>query len=411
MTFALGLLAVLATWFSVTPSATGHSNAAADTLHVLFIGNSFTYFNNMPRMVEAMGMGSGRQPISSRMVATGGASLEDDWADSLVQQALHSRRWDWVVVNDQSTFSETYLVNGQFRVHGWAELEPNAAHFDSAARTMGARFAIIMHWPDQDAPARDADALAYAFTSVARRLHATLIPVEPVWLSVRHSDPAIELYDADKHHPSPAGSYLLASVVYSTLTNRPAGPGPDTVRGPAVEEAEGHVHPDSLVLLAALSPATVSTLQHAAWQEHEALAAHQGYPAASPPSPIALPALPSSAEPLTDAGLVGTWHGQLQFYPFPTTFTLEVRDQHGTLGGILHLVIGGPSARARDDSVAIQLRDNGTLFTMEDPSGPNNSSVKYKARYHDRTLTGIAEAVTADSALCVFGTWTLHHDQ
>lgn len=410
MTIALPLLAILAMWFPTTPIGARYSTAA-DTLHVLFIGNSFTYYNNMPRLVEAISRRPGHHPIQTHMVATGGASLEDNWADSVVQHALRLRRWDWVIVNDQSTFTETYLVNGQSRVSGWAELAPNAAHFDSAARAVGARFAIIMHWPDKSAPARDADALAYAFTTVARRLHATLIPIEPVWLSVRHSAPTIELYDADKHHPSAAGSFLLASVVYSTLTNDPAGPGPDTVRGPAVEESEGHVYADSIVLLAALSPATVATLQHAAWQEHDALAARQGYPAASPAAPIALPTLPPPADTITNAGLAGTWHGQLQFYPVPATLTLDVRDQHGTLGGTLHLVIGGPSTRSKDDSIAIRLQDNGTLFIMTDPSGPNHSTVQYKARYHDQVLTGIAEAVTADTTLRVFGTWTLHHDQ
>jgi hypothetical protein len=199
--------------------------------------------------------------------------------------------------------------------------------------------------------------------------------------------------------------------VYSTLTNERAGPGPDTVRGPAVEKSEGRVYPDSLVLLAALSPATVSALQRAAWQEHEALAGHEGYPPASRPPPIALPTLALPGDHLTNAGILGTWHGQLRFYPLPAALTLEVRDQHGTLGGTLHLVIGGPSGRAKDDSVAIQLRDDGTLITMTDPSGPNHSTVQYKGRYRDRALTGIAEALSTDSTLRVFGTWTLRHDQ
>ena len=420
MTVALRLLGIIAMWFPAASSATSPATlpatppaarySAADTLHVLFIGNSFTYYNNMPRLVEAISGRPGHHPIQTHMVATGGASLEDNWADSVVQHALRLRRWDWVIVNDQSTFTDTYLVNGRFRVHGWAELEPNAARFDSAARAAGAHFAIIMHWPDQDAPARDGDALAYAFTTVARRLHATLIPIEPVWLSVRRSDPTIELYDADKHHPTPAGSFLLASVVYSTITNDPAGPGPDTIRGPAVEKGEGRVFADSILVLAALPPATVSTLQHAAWQEHEALAAGHGYPAAAPPRPIALPALAASGDHLTNADLLGTWHGQLQFYPVPSTVTLDVRTQHDTLAGVLHLVIGGPSARAKDDSVSIQIRDDGALFTMSDPSGLNHSTVRYTARYSGGSLTGIAEAVSADTTLHVVGTWTLRHD-
>src|SRR5579862_5352881 len=160
MTVVLGLLAILATWTPAQP-AMERSAAAPDTLHVLFVGNSFTYYNNMPRMVEAISLRGGRHPIQTYMVATGGASLESNWADTLVQRALHLRKWDWVIVNDQSTFTEMYYVNGQARVHGSSELERNAVHYDSAARAMGARFGIIMHWPDEHAPARDADALAH----------------------------------------------------------------------------------------------------------------------------------------------------------------------------------------------------------------------------------------------------------
>lgn len=423
MTLALRPLTALAAIALGTSAATGHSSprraihgarlppATADTLHVLFIGNSFTYYNNMPRMVEAISMQPGHHPIRTAMVATGGASLADNWADSLVQQALHSRRWDWIVVNDQSTFAETYLVNGQAHVHSWAELERSAPRFDSAAHAIGAKFAVVMHWPDQDAPARDADALTYAFTTIARRLNATLIPIGTVWHAVRLANPNVELYDPDKHHPSPAGSLLLASVVYTTLTDHAPGPGPDTVRGPAIDESEGRVYPDSIVVLAALPTTVVSMLQHAAWQSHQLLLSHHGYPTAARPDPIALPELPPPAARLTNADLVGTWHGQLHFYPQPASFTLEMHDQGGRLRGALHLLIGGASGRVKDDSVSVQVGDDGTLFAMDDSLGPNHTVVTYRGRYHDGRLQGTANAVSADSALQVFGTWTLDRDR
>jgi hypothetical protein len=385
--------------------------APADTLHVLLIGNSFTSYNNMPHMLEAISMQPGHQPIRTTMVATGGASLADNWADSLVQQALHARRWDWVIVNDQSTFEETYLVDGKARVHGWTELERSAPRFDSAAHAAGAKFALVMHWADQDAPARDADALTYAFTAVARRLNATVIPIGMVWRAVRLADPAIDLYDPDKHHPSPAGSLLLASSIYATLTDHAPGPGPDTVRGPAIDKPEGHVYPDSIVVLVSLPTATVSALQRAAWQGHQMLLSHHGYPAPTRPDPIALPILPPPAARLTNADLVGTWHGQLRFYPRPVSFTLEVRADGDRLKGALHPLIGDAPARVKDDSVSVRVGDDATLFAMDDSLGPNHTVVRYRGRYHEGNLQGTAAAVSADSALQVFGTWTLKHDR
>jgi hypothetical protein len=47
-------------------------------LRGLFVGNSYTYFNNLPYLLEALAQSDkGSRPVKTRMVVQGGATLQD----------------------------------------------------------------------------------------------------------------------------------------------------------------------------------------------------------------------------------------------------------------------------------------------------------------------------------------------
>jgi len=174
---AVTLVAVVATSTMPAPCrAAGEPAMRPDTIRVLFIGNSFTYYNDMPQMLEAMAASRNGPVIRTTMVASGGATLEDHWRDTAARSLLQRGRWDWVVLNEQSTFGEVYLVNGRSRVHGWSRFADFAGRYSAAARARGSRVALLLHWANRDAPARDQAAIDYAITRVARANRATVVP-------------------------------------------------------------------------------------------------------------------------------------------------------------------------------------------------------------------------------------------
>ena len=65
-------------------------------LRVLFVGNSFTYVSNMPKLVEAIAASLSGPCISASMIATGGATLEQHWQSDSVAQRIRTGGWTHV---------------------------------------------------------------------------------------------------------------------------------------------------------------------------------------------------------------------------------------------------------------------------------------------------------------------------
>jgi hypothetical protein len=81
-------------------------------LRVLFIGNSYTYFNDLPGLVASLGRGARpMRPMRTEMVALPGVSLRDHWLDGAALAAIRRTRWDYVVLQEQSML-------GVMMVHG-----------------------------------------------------------------------------------------------------------------------------------------------------------------------------------------------------------------------------------------------------------------------------------------------------
>src|SRR5262245_50869000 len=119
-----------------------HLVSLGDTIRVLFVGNSYSYFNNMPRLVEAIAASRTGPVFETRLVAHGGWTLADHWQDSTTRAAVRERRWNWIVVNEQSTFGDTYRVDGKDRIRSWAGFAASAQQLSREVRAVGARLAI-----------------------------------------------------------------------------------------------------------------------------------------------------------------------------------------------------------------------------------------------------------------------------
>ena len=71
---------------------------------ILFVGNSFTFFWNMPQLVKAMGESQGI-PLDIHQSTVGGSNLKQHWYEekgTITRKLLNEQDWDYVILGDHS---------------------------------------------------------------------------------------------------------------------------------------------------------------------------------------------------------------------------------------------------------------------------------------------------------------------
>jgi hypothetical protein len=176
---------------------------------VLFVGNSYTYYNNLPAMVAAFAAAA--QPPKTLLVkeqTVGGASLEKLWQLRTTNSLLTEQKWDVVVLQEQSLRP----IDSPERMLASVRL------FNAAIKANGATTLLYLTWPRRAAP-EDQKALNEAYARVALDIAAPVAPVGPAWKVALEADPSLVLYASDGRHPSPLGSYIAACTLYLVITS------------------------------------------------------------------------------------------------------------------------------------------------------------------------------------------------
>ena len=180
-------------------------------LRILFIGNSFTSRNNLPRLLTDLARAAPNpKKVHAQAIVAGGASLRRHWNAGTARAALETSRWDYVVLQEQSTLP----IKNQARYH------ENVRLFDAEIAKQGARTALYLTWARQHAPETQ-DIITRAVEDIAGQVDARVIPVGRAWDMAKIETPDLELYVSDGSHPSTAGSYLAACVFYVSLFDEP----------------------------------------------------------------------------------------------------------------------------------------------------------------------------------------------
>lgn len=197
----------------VEPPAPTAAPTAAPTserpLRLLFIGNSLTYANDLPGLVRQIAVAAGHPAPEVKMVAVGGYSLEDHWQAGTARGALN-QRWDVVVLQQ----GPSALPESRRNLVEWT------GRFDEAIRRGGGRTALYMVWPEGYRPAALRD-VALSYAAAAASVDGRLLPVGEAWRAAWQQDPCLPLYGPDNFHPSPAGSWLAALVIYAGVYGAP----------------------------------------------------------------------------------------------------------------------------------------------------------------------------------------------
>jgi len=182
---------------------------AAKPTRILFVGNSLTYWTDLPKRIAGVARATGRA-VEVESAAYPSFSLEDHWQDGRALAAIRKGGWDIVVLQQGTSAHE----------EGRKQLMEYAKKFAEPIRAAGARPALYMVWPLSDRP-RDFPATIESYRLAAKAIDAILLPVGEAWFRVLAKAPRTRLY-ADGIHPSSLGSDLAATTIYLSLF--PAGP-------------------------------------------------------------------------------------------------------------------------------------------------------------------------------------------
>ena len=113
-------------------------------MRLLFVGNSHTYLNHMPRMVERMLAAAGsRPPVEVEQTVGDAVGLEWHWGNARTRELIAGGGWDFVVLQDRS--------GGPLKNRD--SFERHARLLDAEIRAAGARTVLYMTWAHRSAPA------------------------------------------------------------------------------------------------------------------------------------------------------------------------------------------------------------------------------------------------------------------
>lgn len=189
----------------------------AGGIHVLFIGNSLTYVNDLPWTVTNLAAFSG-DTVRSAVVAFPDFALEDHVSEGTAVKAINLGGWKYVVLQQGPSSLDTSRANLIF----WTK------YFDQLIRLTGATTALYSVWPALENFStfqRSIDSYQLA----AQAVNGLFLPGGAAWLAAWARDSTLQLYNSDGLHASPLGTYLVALVMYERLTGRDARNLPLTV--------------------------------------------------------------------------------------------------------------------------------------------------------------------------------------
>lgn len=185
----------------------GFANPSAGKA-LLFIGNSLTYYNDLPVLVQGIADAAKGDSLIIGMVAGPDMALSDHWNGSDARRTIESRKWDFVVL--QQGPSSTTINRDSLRLV--------AKLFQPSINEAGATPVMFSAWPTIDRRA-DFPRAAESYRLAAADVNGVYAPVANAWVEAWNRDPNLQLY-VDGLHANAVGSYLAALVIYASITKK-----------------------------------------------------------------------------------------------------------------------------------------------------------------------------------------------
>ncbi len=195
-------------------------------MKILFIGNSYTYFNDMPnvqfpKIAQACGV-----PAETEMIVHGDWYLDrfanpEDEMGREVRRAFSENRYDFVVLQEYSVIpacDPARFFDGARDLCALArENGAKVLFYSTWARKDGHETYGITNWTHETMTYR----LAASYRAIADELSADAAYAGLAFRNVYVNHPELELYNVnDLNHPSEKGSLLAAMVLFEKITGK-----------------------------------------------------------------------------------------------------------------------------------------------------------------------------------------------
>ena len=192
-----------------------HNNPKVEYKKILMIGNSFTFYWNLPQVLEKMFEASGVN-IKVFQKTIGGSKLHEHWTYHM-QESYAFKDFDFVTFNEHSTYPLLQLDSCAKYIKLFSETAKNKNvkpyvygtwEYPYLKKISSQRHSNTMQVLDSISDVND----------------ATYVPVGEAFKYIENINTGFDLYMDDNKHPSPNGTYLIACVFYSMITgNSPIG--------------------------------------------------------------------------------------------------------------------------------------------------------------------------------------------
>ncbi len=195
------------------------------TKNVLFIGNSITYYNNLPFTFEDIANSKG-DPTSVTMYAPGGHGFADHVNDPNVYAKFRERVWDFVVLQPGSgeSFGSTQPISAT--LNRALQLKDSILKYSSCAKILFYEISNGVTGSsanDLSEYNNTMDMVRSNFEYWADNTQLYFAPVGEAFREKWNNDQTDMLWVSTYNiHPNAKGSYLAACVFYASIYQKPS---------------------------------------------------------------------------------------------------------------------------------------------------------------------------------------------
>ncbi len=186
------------------------SFAQKDSLKILFVGNSYTFFENLPQIVSGISDQTKTKLITKKSTA-GGARLSEHWNGKKglrTKEVIKNGNYDIVILQEHSLGT----IDEPDSIRKYGKL------FCDLIRENKATPYFYLTWAREKTP-QTQETINQVYTDVAAQNKAIVVPVGKAWALARQLRPDIKLYTSDGSHPCALGTFLTACVFVASISN------------------------------------------------------------------------------------------------------------------------------------------------------------------------------------------------
>lgn len=192
---------------------------------ILFIGNSYTYRNNMPFLFHQICERKGDN-VYVEHITKGKYTFYLQSRRKRLQRALSiNNNWDIIIL--QGSSRDMLKSNKVLQTKTYPAISRLLKRIK--INQPKAKVYFYMTWPYKygykkmlraNTRSKMRNELITGYTALKKRYKLPIIPIGELWYAVQVKHPDINLYTIDRSHPSLAGSYLTANGIYKVLFNK-----------------------------------------------------------------------------------------------------------------------------------------------------------------------------------------------